>query len=133
MDEKTKTLVYEYLKKLLEATEKGVQWTADQIPLIIQEKLNYDFWYSISWMIFGVVLVLGAWLFCHLYEDYANKNFPISDPWKIDQKDARITRVFVRIGSLIVGIGFVTVNGPVALKIAVAPRLYILEWLRGLM
>ena len=126
MNDEMKAVLLEYLKKLLSVTEKGLEWSAEQIPLIIQEKLTYDFWFSAAWLVVVTIVFVGAnafvWRLVESYRDDYNK--PNTQGEKIAIRGT--TGLFTILVYVLIG-GILAEN---VLKIYLAPRLYILEWLR---
>ena len=120
MNEQTKQLLSEYLTKLLHTLEAGATWTAEQVPLVVQEKLAFDFWWAIGGVVLGLLLSLApipTWRLTRNWED----------------EDARGTIRFLGTAiPVVVSTIFLITNVYTLLHILVAPRLYVLEWLRTL-
>ena len=126
MNEQTKKLLQDYLVKLLEAAEKGAEWTAAQIPLIIQEKLAWEFWVHICYgLLWGLTVVVVAYMSIQLYR--ANKQSSYLDGF--DLYGAPLLLGLLAIPGLI-GVCF---NLEHVIQISIAPRLYLLDWLRRLL
>lgn len=115
MDEQTKKLLADYLAKLLNTADKAAAWTADQIPLVIQEKLAYDFWSDAMIMVM-LLVVIGLLIY--------------SCP-KLFKSGAEELGVACGCVATIMA-PFVIATAMQMTKIALAPRLYILEWLKEL-
>ena len=121
MDEQTKKLLNEYLVKLLGAIEKGTDFAAEQIPLVIQEKLTFSFYehlfYAFVWGL-PVLTIVGIclWLSRYFYKDN-DSDWP-----------GPLVGGFVVLCCGLIPVGY---NVVAMLKISIAPRLYILEWLQG--
>lgn len=111
-------------KVLLDAIEKGFQWTAEQIPLVVQEKLAYDFWSSAI----AATLLLGLGIGAPFIGRWIAKRpgFGADDG---DISYATVLASFVGVVPILVGSGYAFT----VMKIYLAPRLYVLEWLRGLL
>lgn len=128
MDPKLQAVLTEYLTNLLSAIRSGTDFAKEQIPLVIQEKLQYDFWNNVLGMgLFLIppiaVCVVAAWL-----KRYAPK-LPEESRLGFDQSDALGMRIAMR---LIATLWIIFVLGtwlPDIIKIVLAPRLYIIEWL----
>jgi hypothetical protein len=122
MDEQTKTLLAEYLKKLLQAAESGASFAAEQIPLVVQEKLAFDFWSSVMWATVSAISMVLVW--------YGYYKLNVMAEW--DEETTAPTTVaaaFCTLPLLVV----IFVNLSAIIKIQVAPRLYIVEWLKGML
>ena len=111
MSDEAKMLAEEYLKK----------WSAEQVPFVLREKLTYDFWEAIFLGItMGILpLLLAVWCW---------KNGPI----KCIRKDDNHGYMFGFLLSSGIGTVCTIVSVMTIFKIVVAPRLYIIEWLRGM-
>lgn len=120
MDDQTKELLKQYLSKLLEATEKGIQWTAEQVPLVIQEKLAYDFYQALFYTTVFLLLGIGC----------AYLTYKILTKW---DRHLDTPAIVLTVPVAVVGIIAACAWLDDVLKIAVVPRLYILEWLRGML
>lgn len=124
MDEAMKKLLSDYLAKLLSAAEAGVEWTASQIPLIIQEKLAWEFWIHIVYgSVWAVILFSCLYILFLSISKFNKSDYGGGDGW-----------IGGMVGSVIVGlIAIIAVftNLEHVIQISVAPRLYIIEWLRA--
>lgn len=128
MTDETKKALEEFLLILLEQAKTGAAWSADQIPLIIQEKLAYDFWMAV----FGVVLSVGIWVW---YLGRFKQRLQIVDSYHSSSDEELVAMGQLSLGgvvALISGLYSTFVGIPTLIKIHFAPRLYIVEWLRGL-
>ena len=134
MNDETKQLLGEYLKRLLEAAETGVDFAAEQIPLVIQEKLTFDLAVAEVWM---VVAVLSMVVFTITARWSLKKYKASKHPYKDHIQQYGVAEwLFATIPSIILVAVMVPVflaNLFTVLKISFAPRLYILEWLRGML
>ncbi len=96
-----------------------------QIPQVLQEKLTYDFYYYLFFIIFWVVIagmgiLLSKWSF-----KKAEAVRYDGDGWRC-----------LGIGSFLpclIALGTLINNIPILIKIHVAPRLYIMEWITSLL
>jgi hypothetical protein len=123
MDDQMKTTLAEYMKKMLTAIETGANFAADQIPLIVQEKLAFDFWWSMVWVVVAVIgFIFGIWLIRDGIKLY-----------KIDQHNDMVDGHFFG-GLILLAAGSIIglMNIYYVLKISLAPRLYIIDWLLGM-
>ena len=122
MNDETKAMLGAYLKKMLEAIEHGATFAGEQIPLVIQEKLHFELVMNILWGAFFFLIYVGLMI-------------PIVRWWKkdvpaySDEIEARIG--ITAVSQLLLIPTFINVTK--ALKITLAPRLYILEWLRRML
>lgn len=114
MNEQLEQNLNKIVEALIKATEKVVDAGSEQLPLLVQEVLKFGMYESLTWAIIcGLALaILGiAWL---------NSQ---------DRFDFAFVYVVV---AFIPGAGFIygVIN---LIKIDVAPRLYLLDYLRGLL
>lgn len=130
MNEDLKKMLVEYLGKLLGAVEKAGSFAADQIPIIIQEKLQYDFWLAVGWMVIAVLMLLVGG--CCGWCIYRVVNCKDRASWWYDNDGMGISSMFGVIIFGILGIIIFFVNAATVLQITIAPRLYIVEWLKGM-
>ena len=126
MNDELKKVLTDYLLRLLSAVEKGVEFTADQIPLVIQEKLTYDFWESALWAtLFYTLTIISC----------GGLSISIRAADKRDWEDTLTIILVITFAVLsCAGIGWFLEGGEEVarmLKIHLAPKLYILEWLRA--
>ena len=123
MDEQTEKLFNEYLTSLLRAVEKGVDFAVEQIPLVIQEKLTFSFYEHLLYLCIWTmpVLFIVGFLLLSRRKLYKNNN---SD-WP---KLAACGFIVFCCGLLPIGYNIVAL-----LEISLAPRLYLLEWLREML
>lgn len=121
MNEELQKTLSTYLTRLLEVVEKGAEWAGDQIPLVIQEKLAYDFWSAAAWTTLSIVLIpliVYFWYKINKHEDW--------DEDCVGPTSIAGVPIFLAL------IAIFCCNLPIMLKIWIAPRLYILEWVRTL-
>lgn len=127
MSDEMKKLLQEALASLLDSVRAGASFAQQQMPLLVQEKLRYELWRSAGW---AILVLAGAGLVAYLCMQLRRR--ARRDPNKSDREEM-----------LIVGWGFGVVLPTVMvlisldylqkmLKIIVAPRVYILDWLRSL-
>lgn len=138
MDEQTKKLITEYLGKLLAAMERGADFAIEQAPLIVQEKLTYDFAMAIAGVALGIAMIAASYGWYRFWHARAVINQTASGYTGA----ALQQRIFedgnnglgLIIGAIVtfIAVGFVIpLNLITALHIHFAPRLYIIEWLRS--
>lgn len=110
-------LLDKLLTDLLSIVEKGTTLVAEQLPLIAQELLQYRLCIAIVGVGIGLLFfILAALVFSK------TKNVRCTD-----------TKVGITIGAIIlavVGASIVLANGTTAIKIKIAPRLYVIDYLR---
>lgn len=127
MNEEAKKIALEYLQKLLQGLEKGVDFAGEQIPLVLQEIVAYGRFYSTICIVAAViVLIVGAFI----YKKIWNYSEDLVDG---DKYPIRIIGGFVF--SIAVGIpffGLICNNFDKFAKSWVAPRLYLIEYLHEL-
>ena len=123
MDPQLKAQLEIFLASLISTTERGLTVAEAQIPQVIQEKLLYD---SVEALMYTVlcVLLLIATGFLVRYAMFLYNTKPSDDVWMIS--------TLVSIITAITGFGL-TFNIFTLLKIYLAPRVYILEWLRSML
>lgn len=121
MDEQLKKILVQFLQLMLDGIEKGANFAGAQIPLVVQEKLRYEL---ISYLIWGGIwtaAIVGAWILAR---------------WAIRKcGDDNEVKVFFRTSAGVVSFIGVLCAGyyfDYALMIYIAPRVYILEWLKDL-
>jgi len=143
MDEQIKNHLLEYLDKTAGAVEKLLDFSADQIPLVAKEILTYNIWSSSF-----SILVMGAMLY-KLYvtmRDLFIAEYKRVEDLKTNKagKDRCYPSYETEFSSMIGVIIFVSgLVGFVVLlhffhtvdhliKVVLAPRLFLLDYLRGL-
>ena len=124
-----------FLSTLLTSIEATGSFAAEQIPLVAQEIALWGFWSNlIPWLILLVgFLGFGIWAL-RLWTD--GKPFSVGE-----YSSEPAPKVFLVIGSSLVAIGLgiaLLVNStagvgflPQAIKASIAPRLYVIDWLRN--
>lgn len=113
-----KTLL-EFATNIKDVATDAVSFGKEQVPLVVQELLKYEFYNS--FIIFVSLLGLFIYLIHYLRK---TKN----DYRDCDQEIARVFCVVLSIAC------FVTCffHGNRALKVKLAPRVYILEYIKGM-
>lgn len=122
MDPNLQKQLSDLLSKLLTNVEAGAVWVGEQTPILVQEKLTYDAWSAIFVL---VVIVLGTLVTQYLGyrlrqvpKTYVNDGMPTVFGWIMMILGGCLSTVLIVIHLLI------------PIKIYLAPRLYIVEWLR---
>lgn len=115
MDPKLSEQLQQLLVDLLKNAQDAASWVSGQIPLLLKEKLNYDFYESLFYVLLATALFIVAGWTSHYALKYGGE-------WLI--------LMVVPLGLSSIGL-FVTLltNVPLMVKISLAPRLYIVEWL----
>jgi hypothetical protein len=124
MDEQMKSTLAEYLKKLLSMVEAGANFAVDQIPLVVQEKLAFDFWWAFVWFMVGLICGVSATLLIRtgiaVYRAREHRHDERFMGWVAPGTTLAL-----------LGTPLAMTNLYTILKISLAPRLYIIEWLVG--
>jgi len=119
------------LKETVEVLKQGKQLAEEEIPLIIQEFLTWELVSSIMWVVIGVILFLIGRYLPHMW---------LNDGREYDLDEKFFSRYCSRNDSgvilaymlfiLLTFISFimVLVNLFNAIKIIIAPRVYLIEW-----
>lgn len=128
-----KTLLTKHLDSLLTwigDTGASVQtFAAAQIPDILQQKLAYEFWSAVAWLGVGTIMLLIVPIAWIISMRLLKKHQPaMYDRDKYFMAPILIT-IFVG-GS---GVVMLLANLDTALKIYFAPKVYIIDWLRGML
>ena len=142
MDEQTKKLLNEYLVKLLGAIEKGADFAAEQIPLVIQEKLTFSLVMGLIWGAVGILFAIAGLVWYRIWRKRARLHgttlaqrygepTPEQIAYRINEDGNNVAAIVGCVALVVSAIPVVLYNLNVIAKIYFAPRLYILEWLRG--
>ena len=113
-----------FLTKSLDAVEKGVNMAGEQIPLVLQEIIQWQVCWSIVGVI-GLLLLIAVMLyFCRF--------FYVKNETENRYSEAGIISFFFGLGALacVVPLAFVLFD---LIKALVAPRLVIIEFLKGML
>lgn len=111
--------------ELLDYLQSGASFVAEQTPLVLQEILAYYFVYHLIWV--GVcVIPLIAFALClrRFVKTYADLTFDSRENWGFALAFGAVGTCAAQIGTLM--------NLFAAVKIAVAPRLYLIEYVSNL-
>lgn len=125
MDEQFKKILVQFLQLMLDGIQKGAEIAGQQIPLVLQEKLRYDFaayciWGGFWLLVIAVVWAL-AWLLIFKYSEVGR-----------DRKEAKAFMFPAASIITFFALIFAVWELQYALEIWIAPRVYILEWLKGM-
>jgi len=115
----------DYTQKLIESLENGGDWITGEFPAFIQEVLTY----------YRAVNTLGALFSCGLF---ALGVWLLIKATRYSQKEAYDVdgEFLYLIGGIIAGsFGLIAtiISGAVALQVWLAPRVFLVEWLGGLL
>jgi len=111
------------------AITKAVDFTIEQAPLVVSEFLHWKMAeaiiYLVAWSIPSIILLFIARAF---NKQSKSAEVPKTDSYKTDQNDYAILKWVFR-GIALIGLMVVLVNyGMTITKIAVAPRVYLIEY-----
>lgn len=124
MNEELKQQLTQFLAKALDVANKGIDATGEQIPLILQEIVSWQLWSSIGFLaLFTSITVLGSVLSYYIYRHY-KRTYDV---------DSFFSFILVSVTTLFVFFASLIYNLPIILKVLIAPRLIILEYLQGLL
>lgn len=126
MNDEAKQLLMEALKNVLASLQSGADFAKQQIPLVIQEKLAYDWYYYLFFTTLwtGLWVIAGIWCVYWVRSYYAQKQW-YDEEWRSSL--GYLPFAFMTI-ALLAALGN---NISAMIQISVAPHLYLLEWLRG--
>lgn len=113
-----------FLTKSLDFVEKGVNMAGEQIPLVLQEIIQWRVCWSIVGVI-GLLLLIAVMLyFCRF--------FYVKNETETHYSEAGVISFFLGVGALacVVPLGFVLFD---LTKALVAPRLVIIDFLKGML
>lgn len=121
MNEELKNQLSTFLAKALDVADKGIDTAGEQIPALLQEIVYCELWSSVGFI--AMFITLSITLF--FVANYLNKRC----------KEVEGAEDFSMLYMIALGIFFATllVNVPTIIKTLVAPRLVILEYLKGLL
>lgn len=126
MNEELQRKLIEYLSKIEGGIERAVDFSAEQVPLVIQELIQWTIVehtiYAATWGCLAMffVMLLGLCIIRREKWDPEDPTFPV---------------LFIGIPSFVCATltgAQVVINGSVALKAYLAPRLFVLEYLKDL-
>jgi hypothetical protein len=124
MNEELKNQLSQFLAKALDVAEKGIDTAGEQIPALLQEIVQWQLFSAIGFVaLFTTISILGFAFSYYLYRDYKQTNY--DDNLYISIISAVVV-LFIFFASLIC-------NLPIIIKVLTAPRLVILEYLKGLL
>ena len=124
MNDELQKQIAEILKQALAAAQHGGQWLAGQIPDVLQQLILWNIWCGIiSGIIFLMILSIGL-IVTFKVTDQKLVEVSYGKEWAI----SKIVSCFIfGVSSLVSLIAFL-INLPDALKAAIAPKLFLLEY-----
>jgi hypothetical protein len=132
MNDEMKKALSDFLGLLLEGIKTGTSFAQQQIPLVIQEKLNYEIYSSFAWMGIWLFIILLAWIVQQTVWRITNPKRTGKSRLAEGEEAARaITTIGAVLGS-IGGLIDIIYNIDHVVYVWVAPRVYLLEWLKEL-
>lgn len=114
------------ITELVKLVKKGANLAKDELPVIAHQILKFYLWASILWFFFGVTLILLG-VFCNLQLLPHMQAF--RDSFSNDVMDSTALWFFGALIGYVSGAIFTISNALDIIKIAVAPRLFLLEYL----
>jgi hypothetical protein len=121
---------------LLTESAKQIGTTAQQeVPLLVQEYLRWGLWSAASFAGVALLLLGAVWIFTARLTRASERMDDTNRDWmsgRTDRGDAILAVFWVRLAACVVFGGIALQNGYVALQIIVAPRVYLLEQLMGM-
>ncbi len=127
MKEDTKQILESKMLETLQWVEQSIKTTSDfaseQVPLYIQELLVYNFWMSLTWFIVGIIMIISLIPLVRIFikeirKPILNQNLGVAMPC-----------LFGSLGLMAGGIVMIAENTD-WIKIKLAPRVYIVDYLR---
>lgn len=116
----------ELLAKLMAATEQGAEWAAGQIPPLVAEKILFGRVWETSLLLLLLLALLLA----------SRVGFPFlikgSRDWQGDGEEFAWVGLFVLSAASVAAVISAIHAFKAALLVWFAPRLYVVEWLKGL-
>lgn len=124
MKDELKNQLSTFLAKALDVAEKGIEATGEQIPMILQEIVQWKLYSNLIGFILGIVI---AFVFIKTCRNLiANLDKGVEDPFILIPRIVVLVITIVPIFPLLLCVLD-------AVKALVAPRLVILEYLKGLL
>lgn len=117
--------------ELVKLIKKGVNLAKDELPVIAKQILAFYFWSSVVWVVVGVVLLLTG-VFCHLHALIPVVPDTVRHWRDADNSDGG-SWLWI-LGAVVTYLAgtLITVSNTIdIIKIKVAPRLFLLEYLKG--
>lgn len=129
MNEELKKQLTQFLAKALDVAEKGIDTAGEQIPALLQEIVYWQLAYKVSCLVLGLILLVAA-IYCskrgfHLLKQTAYGDIDVYWAVGVGLIGGSIVSLFFSIVSIAEGFTF--------LKALVAPRLVVIDYLKGLL
>ena len=112
-----------YLEEILQLIKSGIEFTAEQIPIFVQELLTYYIWFHSSF-VFMTLLVCAILVFVSI-RIYKNAS-------PSDKDVAEVVAWIINIPTFL-GLILAVHHILQIIKVIVAPRLYLIEAIQSLM
>ena len=124
MNEELKNQLTQFLTKALDVANKGIDTAGEQIPMILQEIVQWQLLSAIGFVALSTTIsIFGFALSYLLYRKYKEINYD----------DDLFISIIIFLVSLSVFIASLICNVPTIIKVLTAPRLVILEHLERLL
>ncbi len=135
MSELSKEQIERILKFLADDIQSGRDFVMEQAPLVVQEYLTWVTWYHGIWVVccliaVAVVAPLGTHALKRFIAEANSHNEGSAE--KLEAEGAATISGFVVIVAVALGGGFGCYNAICLIKVLVAPRIVILEYLSKL-
>ena len=136
MDDKVSDQLTEIQAFIQQGLETGVDFASAQVPLLIQEILNWGIAYAITWWVLMLIPIgLVLYVRTHLKDCQKNYKLKVKDGGRASDSEecANVFRGYILpIAAATILFISTAVNGLEIIKILVAPRLYLLEQVSNL-
>lgn len=130
MNEQLQKEITQWLMSLRDQIDNGVNFAIEQAPLVVQDKVRLGrIEETIYLLFFLVLLVVGAVTIAKLIPAYQREDWP-------KDRDGDLAfpyRTLYAVPAVVVGTIGTCVQAHSTITVWFAPRIYILEWLRGLL
>ena len=117
------------INELVKLVKAGTNLAKQELPVVAKEILRFYFWASFIWVVTGLVLILAG-LFCHIHAIPAVVETAVRHYHDADN-DPSCGWIFGAVIGYLVGVAIVIINMIDIVKIKAAPRLFLLEYLKG--
>ena len=127
-------IIKPYLTKALDAGEKGVNFVADEAPVVIKqylifESLNYLFWIGIGLIIITIgINISNKFILTKEEMENTSNKYKVSKSRYVYNNENNIMPYYIlRISGYIIGLLLVTANIMSFIKVTFLPKLYLTE------
>ena len=108
---------------------KAVEFTVEQAPLVVQEFLRWKLAESIMWIFLSFIPVALLFYTSSRADTMMNlESTPDTDGRVIDKSDCFLAKWITRIVAILILTFAIGINGFTILKISLAPRVYLIEY-----